>query len=158
MFRHVPIFCTDLGHDFLLLLTRRLDRCVAWLDFDACERPSRGVGSILANSRGARKKASLACTSHRAPAQGAIEHLQHTHIDRHTHAHTHTRVTSETPHVHTVIVYYDSLQLTSSTQEAKEKGHRAHGQIKIMHAYEVKVNTYSSRAGKGHKCNACLRA
>jgi len=35
----------------------RLDMCVTWLDFDACALPSRGVGSILANSRGARKQA-----------------------------------------------------------------------------------------------------
>jgi len=78
----------------------------------------------------------------RAPADGAIEHLQHTHIQRHTHADTHTRVTSEThAHAHTAIVYYSSLQLTSSTQEANEKGHRAHGQNKIMHAYRLKVNT-----------------
>jgi len=114
----------------------RLDRRVAWLDFDACEQLSRGVGSLLANSHRARNKASLACTRRRAPASGAIEHLQHTHIHRHTHAHTHTRVTSEThAHVHTAIVYYDSLQLTSSTQKAKKKGHRAHGLNSIMLGY-----------------------
>ena len=35
-------------------------------------------------------------------------------------------------------VYYDSLQLTSSTQKAKEKGHRTHGLSSIMHAYGLK--------------------
>ena len=60
-------------------------------------------------------------------------------MHRHTHAHTHTGLTSEThAHAHTAIVYYGSLQLTSSTQEAKEKGHRAHWQKKIIHAYGLK--------------------
>jgi len=57
-------------------------------DFDARARPCRGVGSILANSRGARKKAKP--TRRRAPGDGVIEHLQHTYIHYHTHAHTHT--------------------------------------------------------------------
>jgi len=56
--------------------------------FDACAHPCRGVGSILANSRGARKKAKP--TRRRAPADGVIERLQHTYIHHHTHAHTHT--------------------------------------------------------------------
>jgi len=113
----------------------RLDRCVAWLDFDECERPPRGVGSILANSRGVRKKASLAYTSRRAPADSVIELLQHTYIHCHTHAHTHREITSEIhAHAHIAIVFYDSLQLTSSMHKAKERGHRAHGQNIIMHA------------------------
>jgi len=45
-------------------------------DFDACARPCRGVRSIWANSRRARKKAKP--TRRRAPADGVIEHLQHT--------------------------------------------------------------------------------
>ena len=57
-------------------------------DFDARARPCRGVGSILANSRGARKKAKP--TRRRAPGDGVIEHLQHTYIHHHTHARTHT--------------------------------------------------------------------
>jgi len=62
-------------------------------------------------------------------AHGASrQHPQHTYIHRHTHAHTHTRVTCEIhAHARAAIVYYDSLQLTSSMHEAKEKGHRAHG-------------------------------
>jgi len=113
----------------------RFDRCVAWLDFDACARPSRRVGSILSSSREVRKKASLAYT----PADGIIEHQQHTYIHRHTHAHTRTQVTSEThAHAHAAIVYHDSLLLTSSMHETKEKGHRAHGQNKTPHAYGPK--------------------
>ena len=61
---------------------------------DQCDRvraPSRGVGSILANSRGARKKASLACTRrwgasrrcHRTPAT-------YIHTPPHTRTHAHT--------------------------------------------------------------------
>ena len=42
-------------------------------DFDACARPCRGVGSILTNSRGARKKTKP--TRRRAPVDGVIEHL-----------------------------------------------------------------------------------
>jgi len=96
----------------------------------------------LANSRGARKKASLASTRCRAPADSVIEHLQHTYIHPHTHAHTHTQITSEIhAHAHAAIVFYDSLQLTSSMHEAKKKGHRAHGQNKIMHAYGPKSTT-----------------
>jgi len=108
---------------------------VAWIDFDSCTLPSRGVGSILANSSGARKKARLASARRRARADSVIEHLQHTYIHHHTHAHTHSEIHA---HAHAAIVFYDSLQLTSSMHEAKEKGHRAHGQNKIMHAYGPK--------------------
>ena len=102
---------------------------VDWIDFDSCALPSRGVGSILANSHGARKKARLASTRRREPADSVIEHLQHTYIHHHTHAHTHTQITSEIhAHAHAAIVFYDSLQITSSMHKAKEKGHRAHGQ------------------------------
>ena len=87
----------------------------------------------------ARKKAGLAYTRRRAPADNVTEHLQRTCIHHHTHTHTHTRVTSEIhAHAHAAIVYYDSLQLTSSMHKAKEKGHRAHGQNEIMHAYGPK--------------------
>ena len=56
-----------------------------------------------------------------------------------THAHTHIQVTCEIhAHAHTAIVYYDSLQLTSSMHEAKDKGHRVHGQKEIMHVYGLK--------------------
>jgi len=53
-------------------------------------RPSREVGSILMDSRGSRKKDIWACTRRRAPADGVIEHLQHTHIPQHTRTHAHT--------------------------------------------------------------------
>jgi len=63
----------------------RLDRCVAWLDFDACARPSRKVGSILANSRGARKKEAW-------PAQGASRRCHRTPATyTYTTTHTHTQ-------------------------------------------------------------------
>jgi len=52
--------------------------------------PSREVGSILANSRGGRKKDIWACTRRREPADGVIEHLEHTHIPPHTRTHAHT--------------------------------------------------------------------
>ena len=127
-------------------------------DFDACARPCRGVGSILANSRGARKKAKP--MRRRAPGDGVIEHLQHSYIHHHTHAHTHThtQVTSEIhAHAHAAIVYYDCLQLTSSMHEAKGTGYKAHGQKENNACLRAKVNTYSSRAGGRHKCTACLR-
>jgi len=93
----------------------------------------------LANSRGLRKQASLAYTRRTAPADSVTEHPQHTYIHRHTHAHTHIWVTSEIhAHAHTAIVYYYFLQLTSSMHEAKDKGHRAHRQKDIMHAYGPK--------------------
>jgi len=93
----------------------------------------------LANSCGGRKKAGLAYTRRRAPADSVTEHPPHTYIHCHTHAHTHTRGTSEIhANAHAAIVYYDSLQLTSSMHKAKEKGHRAHGQKEIMHAYRPK--------------------
>jgi len=57
-------------------------------DFDVCARPWRGVGSILANSRGARKKAKP--TRRRVPGDGVIEHVQHTYIHHHTHTHAHS--------------------------------------------------------------------
>jgi len=97
----------------------------------------------LANSHGVRIKSSLAYTRRRAPADAVIEHLQHAyiHCHTHTHIHTHTHTTSEIhAHEHAAIVFYDSLQLTSSMHEAKEKGHRAHGQNKIMHACGPKSN------------------
>ena len=65
-----------------------------------------------------------------------IQHPQHTYIHRHTHTHTHIQVTCEIhAHAHTAIVYYDFLQLTNSMHIAKDKGHRAHGQNEILHAY-----------------------
>ena len=89
--------------------------------------------------RGWRKQASLAYTRRTAPAYSVAEHPQHTYIHRHTHAHTHIQVTCEIhAHAHTAIVYYDSLQLTSSMHKTKDKGHRAHGQKEIMHAYGSK--------------------
>jgi len=61
------------------------------------------------------------------------------HTPPHTRTHTHTRVTCEIhAHARTAIVYYDSLQLTSSMHEANGKGQRSHGQKEIMHAYGPK--------------------
>ena len=73
------------------------------------------------------------------PAYSVTEHLQHIYIHRQAHAHTHIQVTCKIhAHAHTAIVYYDSLQLTSSMQKAKDNGQRAHGQKEIMHAYQPK--------------------
>jgi len=88
-----------------------------------------------------RKQASLAYTRRTAPAYSVPEHPQYTYIHCHTHAHTHIQVTCEIQaHAHTAIVYYDSLQLTSSMHKPKDcdKGHRAHGQKEILHAYGQK--------------------
>jgi len=57
-------------------------------DFGACARPCRGIGSILANSSRARKKAKP--TRRRAPGDGVIEHLQHAYIHTPPHTRTHT--------------------------------------------------------------------
>jgi len=91
-----------------------------------------------------RKKAKLAYTRRTAPAYSVTEHPQHTYIPRHTHAHTHIQVTCEIhAHAHTAIVYYDSLQLTSSMYKDKDKGYRAHGQKEIMHSYGPKSTPIS---------------
>ena len=93
----------------------------------------------IREQRGWRKQASLAYVRHTAPAYSVTQHPQHTYIHRHTHAHTHIQVTCEIhAHAHTAIVYYDSLQLTCSMHKDKDKGHRAHGQKEIIHAYGPK--------------------
>jgi len=93
----------------------------------------------IREQQGLRKQASLAYTSRTAPAYSVTEHLQHTYIHQHTYALTHIQVTCEIhAHAHTAIVYYDSLQPTSSMHKAKDTGHRAHGRKGIMHAYGLK--------------------
>jgi len=100
---------------------------------------SRNLHGPASLQRGLRKQASLAYTRRTAPAYSVTEHPQHTYIHHHTHAHTHIQVTCEIhAHAYTAIVCYDSLQLTSSMHTAKGKGHRAHGQKEIMHAYGPK--------------------
>ena len=67
------------------------------------------------------------------------QHPQHTYKHHRTHAHTHIQATCDIhAHVYTANVYYELLQLTSSMHKAKDKGHRAHGQKEIMHAYGPK--------------------
>ena len=88
-----------------------------------------------------------------------LQHLHHTYIHHGTHSHTHTRATCEIhAHAHvTATVYYDPLQLTSSMHKAKDKEHRARAKRNNA-CLRAEVNTYSSRAGGRHQCNACLRA
>jgi len=95
----------------------------------------------IREQRGLRKQVSLAYTRRTAPAYSVTAHPQHTYIHRHTHAHTYIQVTCEKhAHTHTTIVYYNSLQLTSSMHKVRDKGHSlsAHGQKEIMHAYGPK--------------------
>jgi len=74
--------------------------------------------------------------AHGAKIYSVTAHPQHTYTQRPTHALTHIQVTCAIhAHAHTAIVYYDSLQLTSSMHKTKDKGQRAHGQKEIMHAY-----------------------
>jgi len=101
--------------------------------------PLHRIRIHIREQRGWRKQASLAYMRRTAPAYSVTQHPQHTYIHRHTHAHTHVQVTCEIhAQVHTAIVYYDSMQLTSSIHKAKDKGHRAHGQKEMMHAYGPK--------------------
>ena len=115
--------------------------------------------------------------AHCASRQCYIAPATYIHTPPHTRTHTHTG-NMRNAHAHTAIVYYDSLQLTSSMHKAKDKGHRAHGQKEIMQAYGPKstpiaqglvedinaMHAYgrsSSPIAQGlvydrHKCTSCL--
>jgi len=110
---------------------------------DQCDRvraPSRGVGSILANSRGARKKASLACTRrwgasrrcHRTPAT-------YTHTPPHTRTHAHTgnqRNTRARAYCNCILWFFATDQ-----QHARSKTYP-----------RDRILTYSPRTGTRSKC------
>jgi len=84
--------------------------------------------------------------AHGASIQRYTTPATYIHTPPHTRTHTHLQVTWEIhAHAHTAIVYYDSLQLTSSMHKARDKEHRAHGQKEIMHAYGPK----STPTGQG---------